>query len=74
MNEECLECKCALCLQGSWRNAPARVRTPSSPVREREREKKKRKRERGEREREYLFLKGMTGALPPFSYLDFNIC
>jgi hypothetical protein len=29
-----------------------------------------RKREReGEREREYLFLKGMTGALAPFSYL-----
>ncbi len=54
----------------------ARVRTPSSPVRERER---KRERER-ERERErcricpellflFLFLKGMTGALAPFSYL-----
>jgi hypothetical protein len=31
----------------------ARVRTPSSPV----------------REREYLFFKGMTGALAPFSSL-----
>jgi hypothetical protein len=25
-----------------------------------------------EREREYLFLKGMTGALAPFSYLVLN--
>jgi hypothetical protein len=41
----------------------ARVSTPSSLVRERERE-----REKG-RKREYLFLKGMTGALAPFSYL-----
>ncbi len=48
----------------------ARVRTPSSLIRERERE--------GERGRErcricpellFLFLKGMTGALAPFSYL-----
>ncbi len=43
------------------------VCTPSSPVRERERER--------ERDVEYvqicyfLFLKGMTGALAPFSYL-----
>ncbi len=44
----------------------ARVCTPSSPVREKE---KARERERGrERKREYLFLKGMTGALAPFSY------
>ncbi len=45
----------------------ARVRIPSSPVRERERERGK------ERERcriwLFLFLKGMTGALAPFSYL-----
>ncbi len=39
----------------------AGVRTLSSMVRERERE--------NEREREYLFLKGMMGALAPFSYL-----
>jgi hypothetical protein len=48
----------------------ARVRTPSLLVREGERE-------RGweiesgierERKREYLVLKGMTGALAPFSY------
>jgi hypothetical protein len=32
-------------------------------VRKRESEKE------GEREREYLFLKGMMGALAPFSYL-----
>ncbi len=37
--------------------------------REREREREK----VGEREREYLFLKGMTGALAPFSYLVKNI-
>ncbi len=75
----------------------ARVRTPSSPVREREKERERgreRRREIGrekdiniyiyiEREREigrerercricpellFLFLKGMTGALAPFSY------
>jgi hypothetical protein len=55
-----------------------RVRTPSSPpVRERKREIKRekervKKREGREREREnfyFLFLKGMTGALAPFSYL-----
>ncbi len=58
------------------------MRTPSSRVREREREReRKRGRERKrEREREieicricpgflFLFLKGMTGALEPFSYL-----
>ncbi len=41
-------------------------------VRKREREREK----EGERERELLFLffKGMTGALAPFSYLVFNIC
>ncbi len=45
--------------------------------REREREKdRERGRERGrEREREllFLFLKGMTGALAPFSYLVYKI-
>jgi hypothetical protein len=52
----------------------ARVCTPSLPVTERDKERerggreRKRERER-EREREYLFLKGMTGALAPFSYL-----
>ncbi len=61
-----------------------RVLTPYSPVRERERErerekeregKRERGRERGskkEGERERIFiliLKGMTGALAPFSYL-----
>ncbi len=40
-------------------SAVARVRTPSSPVRERERE----------RCRIWLFLKGMAGVLAPFSYL-----
>jgi len=41
--------------------------------RERERERRVRKRE-GERERElFLFLKGMTGALAPFSYLVYKI-
>jgi hypothetical protein len=57
----------------------ARVRTPSVPVRERERKRvrvrkrvRKIERER-EKEREYLFLKGMTGALAPFSYLVYNI-
>ncbi len=61
----------------------ARVSTPSSPVREREngreregerereREGEKEEREK-ERKREYLFLKGMMGALAPFSYLVFN--
>jgi hypothetical protein len=51
----------------------ARVCTPSSPVRERERERESEK--EGERDkcricREwlFLFLKGMTGALAPFSY------
>jgi hypothetical protein len=37
--------------------------------RKREREKRKRGEREIEREREYLFLKGMTGALAPFSYL-----
>ncbi len=45
----------------------ARMLTPSSLVRERKREKER------EREREYLFLKGMTGALAPFSYLVIKI-
>ena len=53
----------------------ARVCTPSSLVRERKRERESEK--EGEREgeswrerkREYLFLKGMKGALAPFSYL-----
>jgi len=44
--------------------------------RERERERE-RGRERGggerERQREYLFLKGMMGALAPFSYLVYYI-
>jgi hypothetical protein len=60
----------------------ARERTPSSPGREREKEGgREREREResekeGERERcricpdlLFLFFKGMTGALAPFSYL-----
>ncbi len=49
----------------------ARVSTPSSPVREieREREGGRESEKEGERKREYLFLKGMTGALAPFSYL-----
>ncbi len=60
----------------------ARVRTPSSLVREREKEieikrggrERERERERkreggGERERDNFFLIGMTGALAPFSYL-----
>jgi hypothetical protein len=60
----------------------AMMYSPSSPVRERERERErvgKREREKeGERERErcricpelfFLFLKVMTGALAPFSYL-----
>ncbi len=53
--------------------------TPSSPVREREKERERERRET-ERERErrrcricpeflFLFLKGMTGALAPLSYL-----
>jgi hypothetical protein len=47
---------------------------PFSLVRERERERERRERERvgekkGGRERKYLFLKGMTGALAPFSYI-----
>jgi hypothetical protein len=53
-----------------------RVRTPSSPVRERERERQRQRKREGEGERgrercpELLFLslKGMTGALAPFSY------
>jgi hypothetical protein len=47
--------------------------SPSSPVRERDRKREvkregERERER-ERERIILFLKGLTGALAPFSYL-----
>ncbi len=60
-----------------------RVRTASSQVRERDRVREK-ERERGrERERErgkencpellFLALKGMTGALAPFSYLVVNV-
>ncbi len=54
------------------------VRTPSSPVRERKRERERGRERKGERvrksekdgERERVFiLKGMTVALPPFSYL-----
>jgi hypothetical protein len=48
----------------------ARVHTPSSPVRGRER---KREGDR-EKEREYLLLKGMTGALAPFSFLVRKSC
>ena len=44
----------------------AKVRTPSSPVRERERC-------RICPELLFLFLKGMTGALAPFSYLVANV-
>jgi hypothetical protein len=56
-----------------WIFMLARVRTPSSTVRERERERE-RKRER-ERCRIwlFLFLKGMTGALAPFTYLVTSI-
>ncbi len=44
----------------------SRVATPSSPVRERERGRERKR----ERERElFLILKGMMGALAPFSYL-----
>ncbi len=56
----------------------ASVSTPSLPVREREKKsEKERQREREkerQRKREYLFLKGMTDALAPFSYLVTNIC
>ncbi len=51
------------------------MHTPSSPVREREREREKEKKRGRKRERErdrnveFLFLKGMTGALAPFSLL-----
>jgi hypothetical protein len=57
-----------------------------STVREREREKERERKREGGRERErekervrkrerellFSFLKGMTGALAPFSYLVFN--
>ncbi len=53
-----------------------RVYTPSSlekrkreRKREREKERKRERERERERKREYLFLKGMTGALAPFSYL-----
>ncbi len=62
----------------------ARVRTPSLPVRERERKRERKiEREKNRERRErckiwlFLFLKGMTGALAPFSYLVtiiFNKC
>jgi hypothetical protein len=57
----------------------ARVYTPSSPVREgergREKEETETKRERCRicPELLFLFLKGMTGALAPFSYLFYYI-
>ncbi len=38
-------------------------------MRERERKGEIKKEKKRKREREYLFLKGMTGALAPFSYL-----
>jgi hypothetical protein len=54
----------------------ARVRTPSSPVRESESERERERERKKERERcricpelLFLFSKGMTGALAPFSYL-----
>ncbi len=62
----------------------ARIRTPSSLVREREKERGEREREREreqERERErcricprlfFLFFKGMMGTLAPFGYLVIN--
>jgi hypothetical protein len=61
--------------KGHGQTLPARVRTPSSPVRERERERGREiERERdsekeGERERKrgHLFIKGMTGALAPLA-------
>jgi hypothetical protein len=52
----------------------ARVRTPSSPVRESESERERERKKERERcricpELLFLFLKGMTGALATFSYL-----
>ncbi len=47
----------------------ARVSAPSSQVREREKEGGRERKREGEKERDCLFLKGMTGALAPFSYL-----
>jgi hypothetical protein len=41
----------------------------SLPVREREKEREKKRGRKRERELLFLFLKGMTGALAPFSYL-----
>jgi hypothetical protein len=46
-----------------------RVCTPSSPDKEREGERETEQERERERKREYLFLKGMKGALAPFSYL-----
>ncbi len=49
-----------------------RVHTHSSPVREREREREREKESERCRicpELLFLFLKGMTGALAPYSYL-----
>ncbi len=55
-----LFCGHASCLQHGQTSPLARER------------KRKRKREGGrEKEREYLILKGITGALAPFSYLVF---
>jgi hypothetical protein len=52
----------------------ARVRTPSSSVREKERERERQRERKRQKcricpELLFLFLKGMTGAQAPFSYL-----
>ncbi len=67
-NEEHLECGRALCLQGCAHPLHWSERERGREI-EREKEKERvRKRER-ERKRECLFLKGMKGALVPFSYV-----
>jgi len=59
--------------QGSWTNAPCKgAYTLFTGQREREREGERKRERESQREREYLFLKGMTGALAPFSYLVYN--
>ncbi len=80
MNEECFECGRALCFQGC---AHPLHQSETEKERERDRERKRERERKSERERkrererkserEYLFLKGMMGALAPFSYLVENI-
>jgi hypothetical protein len=64
MNEERFDCVLALCLQHGQTAPLARVRTPSSPVRDREKERGGGRERERKRERER-----MMGALAPFSYL-----